>query len=61
MPHNEGGFGDLHVHVRLRLPEQLNDAHRTLFEQLRIIESATSEPKSEDTDSTNVSEQSLND
>lgn len=55
MPHSEGGFGDLHVQVQLRLPEQLNDAHRTLFEQLRAIESDTSEPKSEDTDSTNVS------
>jgi DnaJ-class molecular chaperone len=55
MPRNGGGFGDLHVHAQLRLPEQLNDAHRALFEQLRTIESDTNEPKPEHRDSTNES------
>ena len=35
MPRGGGGFGDLHAHVRLQLPEQLNDEQRALFEQLR--------------------------
>lgn len=35
MPKRGGGFGDLRVEVRLRVPEQITEEQRALFEQLR--------------------------
>ena len=35
MPRQRGGYGDLHVRVRLTLPEPLTDEQRALFERLR--------------------------
>ena len=35
MPRQRGGYGDLHVQVRLTLPEPLTEEQRALFERLR--------------------------
>jgi len=35
MPRRGGGYGDLHVRVRLALPDPLSDEQRELFERLR--------------------------
>ena len=47
MPRGGGGFGDLHAHVRLQLPEQLNDEQRALFEQLRASAGGSAAAESE--------------
>ena len=35
MPRRGGGFGDLHVRVRITLPDPITDEQRALFERLR--------------------------
>ncbi len=40
-----GEFGDLIAKVRVRMPEQVTDEHRLLFEQLRELEQPASETK----------------
>ena len=40
MPRRGGGFGGLHARARLRLPEQLSDEQRELFERLRAASCA---------------------
>lgn len=35
MPRQRGGYGDLHVRVRLTLPAQMTERQRALFERLR--------------------------
>ncbi len=41
-----GEFGDLIARVKVRLPDQVTDDHRRLFEQLREIEQSTAAEKS---------------
>ena len=48
MPRSGGGFGDLHARVQLRLPEQLSDEQRALFERLRASEGGKPSAEPED-------------
>lgn len=48
MPRSGGGFGDLHARARLRLPEQLSDEQRALFERLRASAGGEDSAESED-------------
>ena len=46
MPRQRGGYGDLHVRVRLALPEPLTEEQRALFERLRAESDGGARPLS---------------
>ena len=43
MPKSDGGFGDLIGTIRIRIPNELSGAQKTLYEQLRALEESGQE------------------
>jgi DnaJ-class molecular chaperone len=43
LPKSDGGFGDLIGTIRIRIPNELSGAQKTLYEQLRALEESGQE------------------